>query len=471
MGYPDGSSLSYLYDKAGLVKQVTNGRGQSITLGYDTDERLHEVDAPGMSPISYAYNADGTVKSFTDGAGATSYAYLTNGWVKSVTYDYSNSGLSLPQELDYLYFPDGSRQSMTWKNGTTTVGTWTYGYDAGGRLTSLSNPFGENTTWAYDGEDKLTSQTNANGTSTDYGYNNQTGWVTSIAQKKGATPFASYALTYDHGANTVGLLTGVSQGDGGSSSYWYDGLSQDDGSVPYNGLYRLTGETETPSGGSPTSHSYSYDLAGNITAFDANSYGFDAANKISNSGFTYDGDGNSTDVNLIGTPYAWQGYSPTWDALGRMIATSKPGAYSFAYDARGLRVEMQGGASVDPTFYIYDGGTLLGEAVQDPYLPTPSVSAVYTWGANGLLSANFGGRSLRYHCGEVECAVAGVFVLRIVTRRIEIAPTVVHKPITARRRLLRALGRFKICLHHRSLSPLSFCEKIFLFLLDTMMIL
>ena len=33
---------------------------------------------------------------------------------------------------------------------TSPVGVTTYGYDADGRLVSMTNPFGETTTWAYD---------------------------------------------------------------------------------------------------------------------------------------------------------------------------------------------------------------------------------------------------------------------------------------------------------------------------------
>ncbi len=175
VAYPDGSGFSFLYTDQGQVRQVTNGRGHNISLGYDGAGRLHQASFPttGEPTITANYDAVGRVSGFTDGVGATSYTYLLNGNLSKVVYDYSASGLANAQELDYAYNADGTLASLTWKNGTTTVGAWSYGYDAGGRLTSLTNPYSETTTWTYDGEGKLLTQSNANGTTTAYGYNQQ----------------------------------------------------------------------------------------------------------------------------------------------------------------------------------------------------------------------------------------------------------------------------------------------------------
>jgi YD repeat-containing protein len=170
------------------------------------------------------------------------------------------------QHLDYTYNPDGSRATMTWRNGAGDLGsTWTYHYDAGGRLTSITNPYSETTGWGYDGEGKLTSQSNANGTSVSWSYNQARGWPTSITNKQWLTPFASYALSYDGGNDTVGNLTGVSELDGSAVTYGYDAL------------YRLTGDART--GTDPSSHSYGMDLAGNVTSVDSTTWTFDYANK------------------------------------------------------------------------------------------------------------------------------------------------------------------------------------------------
>jgi YD repeat-containing protein len=195
---PDGTGSSAQYTVAGQVSQVTNGRGDLINYSYDALERLTEIDFPtsGNPSIYYAYNDDDTLKSFTDGVGTTAFTYTPEGRVASVVYDYSASGLSPAQEIDYTYNLDGSRESMAWKNGTQTL-TWTYNYDPGGRLTSLTNPFNETTSWTYDGEDKVTSQTDQNNTSVAYGYDPQTGWLTSVLYNVNGIPCGFPSLTYD----------------------------------------------------------------------------------------------------------------------------------------------------------------------------------------------------------------------------------------------------------------------------------
>ena len=56
-----------------------------------------------------------------------------------------------------------------------------YGYDSGGRVTSVTNGYGEVTNYGLDGEGKLLTQSNSNGTSATYTYNPQRGWPTHIA--------------------------------------------------------------------------------------------------------------------------------------------------------------------------------------------------------------------------------------------------------------------------------------------------
>ena len=185
---PDTATTTFLYNNVGLLRQVTNARGASTALAYDGAGRLQQITFPTSSQptFTYAYNKDDTMQKVTDGAGVTTLAYYLNGWVQSVITNYGASGLTPLQELDYAYYPDGLVHTLTWKSGGVVAGVWTYGYDAGGRLTSVVNGWGESTTWAYDGEGKLTGQTNQNGTSVSIGYNQARGWPTSVGYSNGA---------------------------------------------------------------------------------------------------------------------------------------------------------------------------------------------------------------------------------------------------------------------------------------------
>ena len=370
--YPDGSGGSVLYDDVGQVRQLTNSRNQNIHLGYDVAGRVVAVDFPttGNQHIYYFYNTDNTLQYVFDSAGGTSFTYTPGGQVASVVYNYT--GLTNPQELDYVYNPDGSRQSVTWKNGNTVVGTWQYHYNAAGLLNQVTSPWNEVTGWGYDGETKLTSQTNSNNTALYIDYNQQRGWPTALTYTKSGVNFARYSLTYDNAANTVGNLTGVSELDGSSAGYGYDGL------------YRLTSDSRT--GTAPASHSYRYDLAGNATLVNGTAFVYDAANKLTSYGgapVTSDADG---DVTAIGTGISGLGIF-SWDELGHLTGqtvNNLGGGIGYVYDAFGHRVYAYGFYRPTPTFYIYDGDLLLGEVQQ--INGSSNVSAAYTWGAAGLVS-------------------------------------------------------------------------------------
>ena len=395
--YPDGTTNTFKYNPANQLYQIQNGRTHAITIGYDSNEAPNKlIFTRTLEPEIDVYtNPDRSLNHVVDAAGTTTYAYFPNGNVQSVIYDYTASGLTNLQELDYTYWPDGLAKTVTWKNGAATVGAWTYNYDLGGRCTSVVNPWSETTSWNYDGEGKLTAQTNANGTSTAVVYNQALGWPTSITSSKGATAFASYALTYDNGANTGGHITGVNENSGASTT-----------SYVFDPLYRLTSATRT-GGSNAYNYGYGYDLAGNRTSFatggtTTGTLVYDDANKLSTyNGYAmqYDADGNWINNGKLATSFTL-----TYNDLNQLThthnltdGTTTDPDMDFKYNAGGLRVMSQpaGGAK---TFYIFAGGTLLGEVQGTAGNPA---TAAYTWGANGLISERLiaSNQSLWYHFG------------------------------------------------------------------------
>ncbi len=339
VSYPDLSVSSLLYNTQGQVREATNARGQSVDFSYDNLERLQTVSYPttGNPAITYAYNADDTISSVTDATGTHTFTYLSNGWLQSVSHDYSVSGLTALQEMSYTYFPDGLRKSMTWKSGGSVVGTWTNSYDPGGRLTGVTNSFGETSNYVYDGEDKLTRQTNANGTTLDIGYNQNRSWRTSLINKFGSSTLSSYAMTFDAGLNTVGNLTKVVELGGGTETFGFDAL------------YRLTGETRT--GANSLTNTFAYDLAGNLTSLNGDTRTYDDANKLASfpgSSIAHDLDGNVTGLSGTNTPSG----SFTWDENDRLAQQSNVSAtVSYGYGASGLRTWSQSGSNAK-TFYL-----------------------------------------------------------------------------------------------------------------------
>jgi RHS repeat-associated protein len=367
--YPDSTNEAYEYDNYGRTAKITNGRAEDIEYSYDTDGRVEELAFPTTSDpdINFTYLGDGSVDEMTDGVGATSYEYYSNRLIQAINYDYSGSGLTNVQRVEYTYNPDYSIDTITWKDGGSTVATWTYGYDLAGKITSVSS-FGETTSYTYDGQNKILTQVNDNGTETDYTYNDSRGWPTNITHSYSSTPFAEYDLTYDGGSNTVGNLTRV---DENVSDYIV---------YAYNDLHRLTSETRTGTGS--FANTFVYDLAGNLTTLNGTTFaGYDTANKISSipsGSISNDNNGNITAVTGAGMTAT----TLTWDSRDKLVSQNNSSVtIDYAYDGEGRRAWSKVGS--DPkTFYIFSGDKLIGEISGSPQLPT----AAYTWGADGLVS-------------------------------------------------------------------------------------
>lgn len=385
--YPDGSYLLYRYDNYGRLAETEDTRGNVKEYSYDASGRVEEINlvpyGGSGTPISYVYRYDGALASVTDEVGTTSYTYTPGRKVETVSYDWSASGLTNAQTLEYGYNPDNTLLSLEWKDGTTTVASWTYDYDGAGRMTEVVNSFGETTNFTFDGVGKLKTQVNENGTSLTYTWNQDRAWPTQILYKLGITPFASYDLEYDGGLDTVGNITEVTELDSSVVTYTYDAL------------YRLTAEARTGTGS--YTRSYVYDLAGNMTDYNGSTFAsYDDANKISSlsgGSVSYDADGNMTAVSGGGMPST----TLTWDVRSRLKRQqTSTDDLTYGYDAGGKRVmRYPTSTSTAKTFYVFSGSTLIGEVASG----SPSFS--YTWGSVGLISQrNIGlNESFWYHFG------------------------------------------------------------------------
>ncbi|MEP6756290.1 MAG: RHS repeat-associated core domain-containing protein, partial [Chthonomonadales bacterium] len=162
--------------------------------------------------------------------------------------------------------------------------------------------------------------------------------------------------------------------------------------------YRLTGDVRT--GYLPTSHTYGYDLAGNITGVNGNTFAtYDDANKFSTvpgGSVAYDNDGNLTGIS--GTNFTSSAF--TWDSQSQLSSqTSGSFTNTYGYGASGQRMWAQAGSG-PKIFTVYDGDLPLGE-VSGGGGSTQGLRAIYTWGAAGLVSerVQLMNISLWYHFG------------------------------------------------------------------------
>jgi YD repeat-containing protein len=157
--------------------------GTVVTIGlyeeylYDSSNRLTSVGLYNPSPStmirfeSYTYNLANQMTSKTVGGVTTSYTYDLAGQLASESrpgysclYTYDANGNRLTKTLN------GVTETYTYDDGDKmlTAGSKSYGYDAAGRTTSVTNGASV-TNLSYDWESRLTSLSGA--TTASYAYN------------------------------------------------------------------------------------------------------------------------------------------------------------------------------------------------------------------------------------------------------------------------------------------------------------
>jgi YD repeat-containing protein len=153
-------TLTFSYDSVGNMLTAANGNG-SYTLTYDSLNRVSTVQEPFGLSLTFTYDQVGNRTVVQDSfGGLTTYAYDANNNLTSVSF-----GGATPMLIQLVYNAVNqitTEQRYNNLTGTGSIGTTSDGYDADGRLTSISNTDGGTTlssyTYTYDSAGELTSE-------------------------------------------------------------------------------------------------------------------------------------------------------------------------------------------------------------------------------------------------------------------------------------------------------------------------
>ncbi|MCK9506774.1 MAG: hypothetical protein M0Q95_21670, partial [Porticoccaceae bacterium] len=336
----------------------TDALGHTVLYGYDAGGQLQsrvldtngngEIDGADQILASWQYRPDGKLIGRTDHlTGETaSFSYDAQGRLQSAgnaaigySFGYDASGLltqvsdSAGRSISYSYNGAGQKTQTSYSSGES-IG---YGYDGAGRLQSLASSAAGLFSFGYDARSRRSSLLYPNGVATGYSYAPERDWLAGILyQDSGGASLLEIGYP-DH--DLVGNRLQRSE-NGAATLYGYDAL------------YRLS-----QAAGAST-ETYSWDPAGNRTSgpTGAESYSHDAAGRMSTGsqgGYGYDALGNQTSRTLPGG--SW---SLVWNGLGQLIGAQKTGtSITFTYDPFGRRIEKSltdaTGATVHT--YVYDG--------------------------------------------------------------------------------------------------------------------
>lgn len=288
---------------------------------------------------------------------------------------------------------------MAYTNTISSGTTYSFSYDALGRLTQALQPWvGGSLEYQYQANGWLSSTTTPRGVTT-YGYNARGEWSSLLNQWEDPNNFDAlttgslYASAISGGSATEPIPYGVMGNRLYEACYvpivhnavgWiHDGSRTR--TFSYDNLNELTGDVSIYDGSASQdyldvgyNHSYSYDDMGNPNTFDSlGGNEFSSDNQIvgtTSDPFTYDGNGNPTEYSSSVPAKSML----TFDAENRLLSASSK-SFAADYDPDDLRTMKQ--TSQGARFFVYDGDTRMLELDS-----SGDVKAAYGWGADGLRS-------------------------------------------------------------------------------------
>jgi RHS repeat-associated protein len=189
---PLNETESYLYDDIGNLIRVTDRKGQVTGYGYDFLDRRTSAGFGAMtssptsfiSTISYAWDAGNRMTDAIDSVSGTIHRSFDG--LNRLLQEQSAQG-----QIDYTYFANGLRQTMT-VQGRPSV---SYTYDSADRLSQISQG-SANVGFAYDAIDRRTTLTLPSGIAVTYGYDDAS-QLTSLTYKLGSATLGNLMYGYD----------------------------------------------------------------------------------------------------------------------------------------------------------------------------------------------------------------------------------------------------------------------------------
>jgi RHS repeat-associated protein len=376
------STTNYTYNARNQITLIDQ-MGQTRTFEYDGHGRLWKKTTPEQGQTTYSYFADDTVQTVQDARGATStFGYNGRHLVTGISYGVP-AGVAATANVSYGYDAAGNRTSMTDGLGsvsyqyntlsqlesetrtfTGVVGSYTlsYAYNLAGQLTSLNNQSGAQVGYSYDYMGQMTAVTGA-------GYAGVSTYASGLQYRAfGGLKQMSYGngrtLSIGYNNRLLASQWNVSGVLGYSYSYGGTYLNDNTGRVTYaHNLYDST-----------LDRSFDYDQLGRLVESHS---GAEARAHIGQGQwsiydgpysqvYSYDQWGNLTQRQGWGGENASYTASftnnrrsgSTYDAMGNV---TNAGGQSFSYDATG----QQTYASVGNLQQSYDGDRLRGRKVEN----------------------------------------------------------------------------------------------------------
>lgn len=383
-------TTSYTY--AGFKTSVTDPRSKVKDLYTDAYGNLVQIDEHNSGSTyttTYGRDLSGNLTGITDALGN----------IRSFTYD----GLGRRLTAEDLH-----------ASGDTTYGTWSYTYDNAGNMTQSVSPNSKTVNYTYDDTNRVLTEnyTGAAGTEITYAYDSGTngiGHLTSVTMTNGADT----TYTYDKSGNEASEARTVN-GNSYTTSFTHDRQGNqvvitypDNAQVryTYNSAGLLEKIERKQSGGSftdvvsnfdyspvntPTTIAYANGVTTTNTYDATKLYRLTAKTSINgasshlqDTAYTYDGNGNITQVIDASNTDGSKTANYVYDDLNRLTSATitavasgqSPYTQTFVYNAIGDMTSGPAGS------YTYGGST--GTNYANPHAATAIASSTLTYDNDG----------------------------------------------------------------------------------------
>lgn len=346
-----GQNSRYSYDHNGLVKTITDAKGQITTYNYDAANHLSNVVYHDGTQDSFTYDSLGNLIGYTgaDGvSGVLEYDALNRKIAETVNYG------SFTKSFQYSYDAYGNKDSYTSANDIVH----SYAHDLSGRVTAMSVD-GQTINLSYN-KTRLAQINYPNGVTTNYSYNGND-WLSNLNTSGPNGTLLQRDYSFDGTGNITNAVSTQ-----GSTNYTYDPTNQ------------LT-EADHPAATALSDETYSYDPVGNrLNANDISGLiSYNTNNELighSTAQYQYDTNGNTVQKTENGqvTTYNYNSrnrLAAIHLADGRLV--------SYRYDPFGRRISKSVAGTT--TSYAYTDEGLVGE-----YDANGNWQKSYGWKPNGL---------------------------------------------------------------------------------------
>lgn len=352
MAYPDGSFVSYTYDRLDLAR-VVDRMGFTNAYAYDSmQRRTYETNALGQV-TAYDYCACGSLDSVRDAAGNYTYFFydtagrLTNtvtadGFGRTNRYNLADQIIETRDSSGYLvrnrYDPEGSLALVDTMIDGYYRRLASYSYDIDDRVITNRNADGVTTSMTYDALGRVRTRTHSDSGVERFGYSSR--GVVAYTNQLNCTNFYAYdALrrkTFETNANFE--VTQFSYNAAGDLLTFTDGKNQIT-RWGYDLFGRVTNKVDAATN---VLFVFKYDLNHRLT----NRWSAAKSNTV----YRYDAFGNLTNVDYaVSTDLHFR-----YDIMNRLTnLVDGVGTTRYAYDAVGQALSEDGPWNSDTVSYNY----------------------------------------------------------------------------------------------------------------------